>query len=174
MIYGAWNVSDRTVTVSYLELTRAPVPLESCLHAERVAAEKLPIDEYLSLYRLVGEPVRWDQRLKMPRPELAMLLASPRSQIYVLRDSLAQPIGLCEFERTLPDIELKNFGLDPSAQGKGLGAFLLRTALLQEWLLGPRRIWLHTDTWDHPAAIKLYEGAGFQTYLTRDEPPEPL
>ena len=160
--------------MTYLELTRPPAPPEDLLYAERVAAEKLSIDDYLSLYKLVGQPVRWDQRLKMPRAELATLLASPRSQIYVLRDPRTQPIGFCEFERTLPEIELRNFGLIPSAQGRGLGSYLLRASLQQEWLLRPRRIWLHTDNWDHPAAIKLYESAGFQTYLTRDESPEPL
>lgn len=159
-----------TVTVSYLELTRPPAPPGDFFHAWHIAAEELSVDEYLSLYKLVGQAVRWDQRLKMPRDELATLLASRRSQIYVLRDPLAQPIGLCEFERALPEIELKNFGLIPSAQGKGLGSFLLRTALQQEWQLRPQRIWLHTDNWDHPAAIKLYQSAGFETYLTREEP----
>jgi GNAT superfamily N-acetyltransferase len=160
-----------TVRVSYLELTRPPAPLTDCLHSERVAAESLSIDEYLRLYAHVGAPVRWDQRLKMPRTELASILGSTRSQIYVLRDAFTQAIGFCEFERNLPEIELKNFGLIPSAQGKGLGSFLLRTALHQEWQLHPRRIWLHTDNWDHPAAIKVYESVGFQIYLVRDEPP---
>jgi len=174
MAIPAYNVNDMTVTVSYLELTRPPAPPEERPYPARVAAEKLSIDEYLSLYTLVGESVRWDQRLQMPRTELAALLASARSQMYVLRDALAQPIGFCEFERALPDVELKNFGLVLSAQGKGLGSFLLRTALQREWELQPGRIWLHTDSWDHPAAIKLYQSAGFQIYLTREEPPGDL
>ena len=167
-------MSDTTIKVSYLELTRPPAPLEDCSHAERIAAEKMPVDDYLNLYRRVGEPLRWDQRIRMPRSELANLLASARSQIYVLRDATTGAIGFCEFERNLPEIELKNFGLVPSAQGKGLGAFLLSAALREEWQLCPRRIWLHTDTWDHPAALKLYERVGFQTYLSRDEPPGDL
>ena len=167
-------MSDTTVRVSYLELTRPPPPPDDRSHAERIAVEKLPPDDYLDLYRRVGEPLRWDQRLKMPRIELASLLASTRSQIYVLRNETTQAIGFCEFERDPPEIELKNFGLVPSAQGKGLGSFLLRTALHEEWQLRPQRIWLHTDNWDHPAALKLYEALGFQTYLVRDEPPANL
>lgn len=168
-------VSERSWRgASGLLLTRPPAPPEDLFHAERIVAEKLSVDEYSSLYKLVGHPVRWDQRLKMPRTELAALLASPRSQIYVLRDALTQPLGLCEFERDLPAIELKNFGLVPSVQGKGLGSFLLRTALQREWQLQPRRIGLHTDSWDHPAAIRLYQSAGFQICLTRDEPPGDL
>lgn len=170
----AYNVSDLTIKVSYLELTHPPASPEKRLSAERIAAEKLCFDEYLRLYTLVGESVRWNQRLRMSRSAVAALLASARSQVYVLRDALAQPIGFCEFERALPEIELKNFGLIPSAHGKGLGSFLLRTALQREWQLQPRRIWLHTDSWDHPAAIKLYQSAGFQIYLIRDEPPGDL
>lgn len=171
---SAQTVSDTTVRVSYLELTRPPPPPSDRVFSELIAVEKLTIDEYLTLYRHVGEPLRWDQRLKMPQADLVNLLSSTRSQIYVLRDAAGQAIGLCEFERNLPDIELKNFGLIPSAQGKGLGSYLLRTALQAEWHWRPRRIWLHTDNWDHPAAIKLYESAGFETYLVRDEPPGDL
>lgn len=122
----------------------------------------------------MGEPLRWDQRLGMPGEELMRLLASQRSQIYVLRDAPGRALGLCEFERGSADIELKNFGLVPAAQGKGLGTWLLRTALHQEWQLRPERIWLHTDDWDHPAALRVYEGAGFQTYMIREEPPGDL
>lgn len=108
-----YTVSDMNVTVSYLELTRPPTASEERPCPERITPEKLGLDEYLNLYMLVGESVRWDQRLHMPRAELAGLLVSAR-----------------------------------------------------------RPIWLHTDSWDHPAAIKLYQSAGFQIYLTRDEPPE--
>jgi ribosomal protein S18 acetylase RimI-like enzyme len=137
---------------------------------EHIAAEKLSVSEYLDLYREVGKPVRWDQRLKIPHAELMILLASERSQIYVLRDRDGRGLGLCEFERCLPEIELKNLGVVPAAQGKGLGSRLLRTALRHEWELQPRRIWLHTDTWDHPAAIHLYESAGFRIYDVREQP----
>jgi GNAT superfamily N-acetyltransferase len=60
------------------------------------------------------------------------------------------------------------------AQGMGLGSWLLRTALNYEWKLQPRRVWLHTDNWDHPAALRLYESAGFRTYMVREEPPGDL
>jgi len=85
-----------------------------------------------------------------------------------------QAVGFCEFERCLPEIELRNFGLIPAAQGKGLGSWLLRTALHHEWELGPRRIWLHTDSWDDPAALRLYQDAGFRVYMMREEPPGDL
>ena len=72
------------------------------------------------------------------------------------------------------ETELKNFGLVPEAQGRGLGPWLLGISLQHEWSLGPERIWLHTDTWDHPAAIPTYERAGFRVYAVRQEPVGPL
>jgi len=168
-------VNDTTLRVSYLELVQAPAAPSPTHHgAESIAAEKLPVEEYLDLYVRVGEPLRWDQRLKMPRAELIQLLQSPSSQVYVLRDGDGRALGLCEFERRLPEIELKNFGLVASAQGKGLGSWLLRTALQHEWRLDPERIWLHTDNWDHPAAVATYESAGFRVYRVREEPPADL
>jgi ribosomal protein S18 acetylase RimI-like enzyme len=164
------------VLVNYLELTQAPAPtpMPPAGGTARIAAERMTLEEYLSLYERVGAPLRWDQRLRMPREELRALLRSSRLQTYVLREE-SRALGFCEFDRVcFPDIELKNFGLVPEAQGRRLGPWLLGTALHHEWQLGARRIWLHTDSWDHPAAIRVYERAGFNIYLTREEPSGPL
>jgi ribosomal protein S18 acetylase RimI-like enzyme len=167
-------MTDAIVRVSYLELTQTPAPIGQHVGTETIARENLHVDEYLDLYRRIGEPVRWDQRLRIPRSELTQLLESDRSRIYVLRDSRRDALGFCEFERDLPEIELKNFGLIPPAQGKGLGSWLLRTALHAEWRARPSRIRLHTDNWDHPAAVRLYQDAGFRIYRVREEPPGDL
>ena len=154
-----------------MELREPPAAPASRTAPERIARESPAIHEYLSLYRKVGEPLRWDQRLLMPKTELAALLDGGSLHIYVLRTD-ADALGFCEFDRSaFPEIELKNFGLITEAQGRGLGPWLLSTALREEWLTGPARIWLHTDTWDHPAAVSVYTRAGFRVYATRDEDP---
>jgi ribosomal protein S18 acetylase RimI-like enzyme len=161
--------------VNYLELTQTPAAIPEHVGNERVGLETLTLEEYLEIYRRVGEPLRWDQRLNMPQEELAGLLQAQRSRIYVLRDAAGGAQGLCEFDRgQLPEIELKNFGLVPQAQGRRLGTWLLRTALHSEWQARPTRIWLHTDEWDHPAALSVYERAGFRIYMTRTEHSGPL
>ena len=161
--------------VTYLEQsTPAPPP---ALHwgSERIGIERLSSDAYLALYRRVGEPLQWDQRTKMPRADLESLLNGEALRIYVLRDVGGDALGFCEFDRTeFPQIELKNFGLVPEAQGRGLGPWLLSTALQGEWRSNPDRVWLHTDVWDHPAALRVYESAGFRVFDVRDEPAEPL
>ena len=161
---------SETVQVTYLELRVRPAPVPARSGAERIGVERLTLEDYLGLYRRVGGPVRWDQRLRMPVAELEALLQSDRLRIHVLRDGNGVALGFCEFDRgAFPEIELKNFGLDPEAQGHGLGSWLLATALEREWHAGPNRIWLHTDTWDHPAARLLYERAGFRVFDVRHE-----
>ncbi len=161
--------------VSYLEQTEPATPPMLHWGSERVALERLAREDYLALYRRVGEPLKWDQRLSMPDAELDSLLGGGSLRIYVLRDVRREALGFCEFDRAhFPQIELKNFGLVPEAQGRGLGPWLLASALQGEWRSNPDRIWLHTDTWDHPAALRVYERAGFRVFDVRDEPAGPL
>jgi len=163
------------IRVTYLELCAAPAPPPGRHGSECVRLEAMTPEAYLALYRCVGEPLRWDTRLDLPRAELEELLGGPRLRIYVLRASSGDALGFCEFDRrAFPDIELTHFGLKPDAQGRRLGPWLLSTALSGEWQSGASRIWLHTDTWDHPAAIPTYQRAGFRVFDVRYELPGPL
>jgi GNAT superfamily N-acetyltransferase len=156
--------------VSYLELTSEPASPRPHAGAERIALETMTRAAYLALYRRVGEPLRWDTRLELGEAELDRLLSGARLRIYVLRDCSQEAAGFCEFDRDgFPNIELTHFGLIGGAQGKGLGPWLLATALHAEWQAGARRVWLHTDTWDHPAAVPVYLRAGFRVYDARYE-----
>jgi GNAT superfamily N-acetyltransferase len=161
--------------VTYLEQSEPAVPPALYWGSERVTLERMTRPSYLALYRRVGEALHWDQRTSMPEPELESLLGGGSLHIYVLRELRGEALGFCEFDRThFPQIELKNFGLVPEAQGRGLGPWLLALALQGEWRSNPDRIWLHTDTWDHPAAVRIYERAGFRVFDVRDQPADTL
>jgi ribosomal protein S18 acetylase RimI-like enzyme len=157
--------------VTYMEQLEPPAGSGFPSPIERVSIEqeRLEPEDYLSLYRAVGEPLQWDQRLRMPLTELEIFLRSPSTDLYVLRNQ-NRAIGLCEFDGAgNPDVELTNFGLVPEAQGNRLGPFLLDSALRAVWSREPRRIWLHTDTYDHPKAKTTYERAGFRVYAEKIE-----
>lgn len=157
--------------VTYLEQSEPAPPPGLYWGSERVAIERMTRQDYLALYQRVGAPLRWDRRIMMPTAELDALLAGGSLHIYVLRDLKDEALGFCEFDRLgFPQLELTHFGLVPEAQGRGLGPWLLATALQGEWRTNPDRIWLHTDTWDHPAAVQIYERAGFRVTDVRDEP----
>jgi hypothetical protein len=158
--------------VTYMELLTQPSG--SAAHPApsanlEIRAEHLRVDDYLSLYRAIGEPLTWDLRLRMPVEEVAQFLSASSTRTFILREA-GQPVGLCEFDAVeAEDIELTHFGLVPEAYGRRLGPFLLANALHAVWCAGTRRIWLHTDTNDHPKAQAVYSRAGFKTYMQRME-----
>jgi GNAT superfamily N-acetyltransferase len=81
------------------------------------------------------------------------------------------PAGYFEL---LPDgeggIEIVYFGLLPSFVGRGLGGHLLTTALEEAWRMDPTRVWVHTCSLDHPAALKNYQARGMDLYRTEQKP----
>ncbi|TGP53017.1 GNAT family N-acetyltransferase [bacterium M00.F.Ca.ET.230.01.1.1] len=157
--------------VTYMEMLAPPqgAPCASPLPGASVARETLDLSDYLDLYRAVGGPVQWDQRLRMREAELETLLASTSTHLHVLRVD-GEVAGFCEFNEVgQPSIDLVHFGLVPAVQGKRLGPFLLDRAVRTAWSHRPQRLWLHTDTHDHPAAQSVYGRAGFKAYARRME-----
>jgi ribosomal protein S18 acetylase RimI-like enzyme len=157
--------------VTYMEMTQSPAGPEVArpVAGARVVRERPAREDYLSLYRAVGEAVQWDQRLRMAPEALDSFLCSATTCHYVLRLH-GRRVGLCEFDGIDPsDVELCNFGLVPDAQGQKLGPYLLDQALRSLWSNRPRRVWLHTDTNDHPKAQVIYRRAGFRIYAQRFE-----
>lgn len=151
------------ILTTYMEafepLLRGPVPSPD--ERASVVEVRPALADYLALYRAVGGPVRWDGDRTRSADEIAAFLADPAVRLFLCRLE-AESVGFCEFDgRRFPDVELTHFGLVPSAQGRGLGRFLLDRALRAVWASSPRRIWLHTDTWDHRAALPTYRSAGF-------------
>ena len=147
---------------TFMEMTAPPSVVGTAPPGVVAARERPDIEAYLELYREIGGPVQWDARLRMERAELVRLLAAEGTDIYILRHA-GEPVGLCEFQNAgNADVELAYFGLVPSAYGKGYGSYLLNQALTACWRHKPERIWLRTDTNDHPNAIGVYEKAGFR------------
>ncbi|CAN7416847.1 GNAT family N-acetyltransferase [Aminobacter sp. LjRoot7] len=157
--------------VTYMEMNEAPggVPFPTPVPDAWVAREQPERSDYLALYRAIGEPLQWDQRLRMPSDALQVLLSDNTTHVYVLRVD-GQAVGLCEFVGAGgADVELANFGLIPEFQGRRLGPYLLDQSVRAIWSLAPRRVWLHTDTNDHAGAQPTYRRAGFKPYMQRVE-----
>ncbi len=70
------------------------------------------------------------------------------------------------------------FGLLPSAIGKGFGTSLLSDAIIEARSFGCGRVWVHTCSLDHPAALPNYLGRGFAvrevTETIEEIPEQPL
>ena len=79
------------------------------------------------------------------------------------------PAGYFELRRDRDGgVEIAYFGLLPEFTGRGLGGHLLTAAVERAWAPGPERVWLHTNTLDHPAALPNYLKRGFTAFHSED------
>lgn len=144
-----------------------PAPLEPELRLERWTTPD--VDEYLRLFRRIGEPWLWYARLIGGREAVYRRLRAPDYEIWQLRDA-SGGVGLCEFDRSAPaEVRVVYCGVVPECIGSGFGGFLFRSALHEAWTDDVRRVWLHTCTEDHPNALALYQHLGFEVYAREAE-----
>ena len=157
--------------VTYLEMTARPARPPVPPPAGRLAlmrAERCTTAFYRFLYNTVGEPWLWFERRLWSDERLAAWVEKAAIEIFVLHVG-GVPAGFYELDHGEPsDIELAYFGLMPEFIGRGYGAYLLRAAVDAAWQRNPRRLWVHTCTYDHPRALGAYQRAGFVVY--RREP----
>jgi len=152
--------------VTYLEMRTprpdAVTPTMSGFAVRRVNQPDL--EWYRGLFRVIGENWLWFSRLRLSDDELRAILHDPAIDVCVLSHAGADS-GLLEFDRRhMPDIEISFFGVTQEVIGKGAGRALLQHCLPLAWEHEPRRVWLHTCTSDHPAALAFYLKFGFVPY----------
>lgn len=134
-----------------------------------VELEQVSLDEYLSLYRAVGEQWHWRDRLVMDRRELRAVLDEPTRRIFVLLVD-GQTAGYVELDQRGAEVEIAYFGLIDGFLGRGLGKHLLSFGVEQAWKLdGVRRVIVHTCNLDGPHALDNYTKRGFRVYHTEHE-----
>jgi len=151
------------VTVFYLEML---VPSRRVVPAPREGLTVLHVQSptvpyYRSLYAAVGQDYYWLSRRKLSDEALAAIIGDPRDELHVLEVD-GKPAGFAELDRRQADeIELVQFGLLPAFIGQGLGKWFLQWTIDKAWSYHPKRLWLHTCTLDHAAALPNYLKAGF-------------
>jgi GNAT superfamily N-acetyltransferase len=116
------------------------------------------------LYTEVGRQHHWVDRLGWSDDEVRRHLADPATELWVLREA-GETAGYFELHAE-PDggVEIAYFGLLPAFVGRGLGKFLLACAVRRCWARGAARVWLHTSSLDHAAALPNYLGRGFRVW----------
>jgi ribosomal protein S18 acetylase RimI-like enzyme len=71
-------------------------------------------------------------------------------------------------ERLLPgESSFRMLGVDPAAQGRGIGEALTRRCLAEATRLGSSAVFIYSGTWMH-AAHRLYRRLGFEFVPDRD------
>src|SRR5262245_11888085 len=144
--------------VTYLEMfappTSATEPDRADLVFRRVSDPD--VGWYRATIRSIGEKWLWFSPLVMPEAKLAALLRNPLLQVHTLeRDG--ETVGIAELDRRIAgEVEVSFFGVAESEIGTGAGRLLMNRALEKAFRSGTRRVWLHTCTFDHPAAVRFY------------------
>jgi GNAT superfamily N-acetyltransferase len=119
---------------------------------------------YRALYRRIGERWLWFERAILEDERLAAWLAAPTTEILALKLD-KETVGFAELDWSVAgDVEVAMFGIVPEVTAKGAASFLMEAVEARAAAEGVGRIWLHTCTFDHPAAIPFYRRAGFRPY----------
>lgn len=155
------------VTRTYLEMRDPSRLTRRKLGDESVRVHRLAVCHpqlWRSLYRGVGAQYNWNDRAACTDEQIAAYLAEPGVTVWVV--TIAGEVGgffqLRQHDRA--ETEIEYFGLLPGYIGRGLGRHLITEAAEQAWATGASRIWLHTNTQDHPAAVPNYLKAGFTVW----------
>lgn len=155
------------VTVTYLEMTSPDQRSPARAVKERTAihrAERPTVSFYRYLYDTVGADWNWFVRRRLSDEALAAIIHDESVEVFVLY-ARGVPAGYVELDRRVEgEVEIAYLGLIPEYIGLGFGAFLLDWGLGRAWRYGPRRVWLHTCTFDHSRALGVYRRAGLMAY----------
>ena len=159
------------VTTTYLEigalheLQRKPAAHSRFIVREAVVAQ-WQLNRFLYLF--VGERWGWMDKRSWKDERWQAYTGSPdlRTFIGFIEGSIA---GYYELHRKGSEVEIAYFGLAPEFIGQGLGAALLSSALENAFAWGARRVWVHTCTLDHPAALRNYVARGMRVYASSTE-----
>jgi GNAT superfamily N-acetyltransferase len=159
------------VTTWYLEM-RAPEHLRPARvpdPAPQIVRAEIPspaLNRFL--YTSVGGGWHWVDRLAWSWERWMQWLDRPTHQTWVMYVS-GTPAGYFELERQGEDVEIAYFGVAPQFIGRKLGGHLLTRTIEQAWAMGAKRVWVHTCSLDHPAALANYKARGMAVFKEETE-----
>ena len=157
--------SPQFSTRTYLEMRQASELKPAAAPGSEPRIERVgdcPPAFWRFLYTEVGRKYHWFDRLPWTDEEIRQYLDDEAVTLYVMWVEGA-PAGYFELRIDADRaVEIVYFGLLDHFTGRGLGGYMLGEAVKRAWAHGASRVWLHTNTLDHPAALPNYQKRGFQ------------
>ena len=149
---------------TYLEMRRPPAAVSADPGAGTFVPLAGELARYRSLFADVGNPWLWFSRALLSDGQLQVIIDDPAVEAFAFVVEGADA-GILELDfRKGRECELAFLGLVPGAIGRGLGQELAREAIRRAFARPISRLWLHTCTLDHPAAVRFYQSVGFRPY----------
>ena len=158
--------------VTYLEMNDAPKfdwPKNLKYKLSILLAENFPSWYFLFFYKQVGKKYLWTDWLEKSKEEIDQFVNHKKVLLYTLiKDGL--PCGFYMLDYRKKDVcDISFFGLVEEAIGKGLGKYLLKTAILTAWDSRKiKKLTVNTCSLDHKNAIYLYQKYGFKAVDFKD------
>ena len=116
------------------------------------------------LYTAVGGDWYWVDRLPWTYEQWLSAIGGPNHRTFVCY-SRGTPAGYYELHKHSDNtVEIAYFGLIGAFMGRGIGGWLLSRCISDAWDWGANRVWVHTCTLDHPAALSNYLARGLKQY----------
>jgi len=155
------------VTITYLEM-RSPEALKprefpnSLVRVKEAVVKEWRFNRFL--YTLVGADWSWTDKLSWTEQQWRAYAEAENLRTLIAYHGGAIS-GYYELQQDeSSDVEIAIFGIAPKFTGRGYGGALLTHAIRTAWQMSPGRVWLHTCTLDHPAALPNYCARGMTIY----------
>ncbi|HEU5246987.1 MAG TPA: GNAT family N-acetyltransferase [Candidatus Udaeobacter sp.] len=162
-----YRPADMSMITTYLEMD-SPDQLrpKRCADGRFQIREKKERDWQFNrdLYFAVGEMWSWNDKRVWTDEQWKEYVRELQTFGAYYDNSLA---GYYELRRDDEEgVEIAYFGLLPEFIDHGLGGALLTSAIEEAWRMSPSitRVWVHTCTLDHPAALGNYKARGMVIY----------
>jgi GNAT superfamily N-acetyltransferase len=158
------------VTITYLEMTDPSQlipygPPKSDVELREALIRCPELNRFF--YAAVGGDWYWVDQREWSYQQWADYLEHHSIRTWILYQN-DTPAGYFELGRYgTRDVEITHIGLLPRFIGQGLGGYLLTEAVRTAWDSDAGRVWLHTCSLDHPAALQNYLSRGFQPFDSR-------
>jgi ribosomal protein S18 acetylase RimI-like enzyme len=149
---------------TYLEMGRPPKMPAANPSLGRFEPLVGDLARYRRLFADVGRPWLWFSRALLSDGQLRAIIDDPAVEALAYKVN-GRDAGIVELDFRKPgECELAFLGLAPGVIGRGLGRELAAEGIRRAFARPISRLWLHTCTLDHPAAVRFYRSVGFVPY----------
>ena len=152
----------------YLEIKSVEDLKEVKKPSERYSIElHKPKDFQLNkfFYKNIGKNCQWVDRLVWTDLNWSNYISNEKLSTFVLRDK-EEIAGYFEliFNKEVREAEIAYFGILEEYYGRKLGGYLLSEAIKYSFIMGCKRVWVHTCSLDHENALHNYTSRGMKIF----------
>ena len=116
-------------------------------------------------YKNIGKNCQWTDRLIWTDLDWVNYISNEKLSTYILKDG-EEIAGYFEliFNQDIKEVEIAYLGILEEYFGKKLGGYLLSEAIKKSFLMGAKRLKVHTCSLDHKNALNNYLSRGMKIF----------